>query len=155
MEDIGEGRVWRRHVDHIRARYDGQERRKPTNSEDGHIESANKDAGAKNDTAGKETRVPQAPELGTEIPVGGTHTEGGEERVDPRNIQSDTPPVENAEPASEHEGTVASAEPHPQHPTAQLNETTHTSTSRRSPRKRKAPDRFGWQLTLRKVKGGV
>ena len=137
-------------MDHIRARYDGQQCRKPTNSEDGHIESATKDAGTNNDTAGKETRVPQAPELGTKIPVGGTRTEGGEERVDPRNIQSDTPPVENAEPAGEHEGTVANAESHPQHPTAQLKEAMHTSTSRRSSRKRKAPDCFGWQLHLRK-----
>ena len=86
--------------------------------------------------------MPQAPEQGTEISVGGTRMEGGEERVDPPNIQSDTPPVENAEPASEHKGTVANAEPHPQHPMAQLREATHTCTYRRSLRERKAPDHF-------------
>ena len=93
-------------MDHIRAQYDGQQLRKSTNSKDGHIESATKDAGV-NDTAGEETRIPQAPEHGTEISVGGTHTEGGEEHVDPHNIQSDTPCRE----CRACQGTVANAEP--------------------------------------------
>ena len=141
--DIGGGRLWCRHVDHIRARHDEQKlSRKPTNSEDGYVGSTTKDAVA-NDTAGEATRAPQAPEQMAETPIGGTCMEGGEGCVDPHNQQ-------NIHPV---EGTVKNAEPSPQHPTAQFSEETTVKNlcmSRSSSCKRNAPDHYGWQLHFKK-----